>query len=304
MSAEGGANFEGYVDPSFPNPGDDGDAAIIIYGYTPSLALGVLGVILFFFSLLLHLAQLFRHRTYYFGVPLAIGCAFETVGYIMRLLSSQEDPYRIVFFVVQYFFIVVAPVFFSAGIYAVLSAMIRKLGAQYSPILGPKAILATFITADVVATVVQVAGAALIGVAESNREDPTTPNNILLAGLAVQAFSFLVFLILLGVFLWKAKDLLKSGSAGQIIEEDRGEVAIIKKVPAIFFIAASLLVYLRTTFRLAETIQGLGSDLQTHEVYFGCLEYMPVVLAVWLLAYPSHPGEWVGRGRMRGLAKA
>ena len=217
MSAQGGSNFHGYIDPDFPNPGNDNDAVIVIYGYTPSLALGILGVLLFAFSLVLHLAQLLRHRTYYFGVPFVIGCAFETVGYVMRLLSSQKDPYRVSFFVVQYFFIVVAPVFFSAGIYAVLSALIRKLGARYSPLLGAKAILAVFISADVVATIVQVTGAAKIGVAESNRDDPTTPNNILLAGLAVQVFSFLAFLVLLGVFFWKARGLL---GAGQVVDED------------------------------------------------------------------------------------
>jgi hypothetical protein len=46
--------------------------------------------------------------------------------------------------------------------------------------------------------VIQIVGAALTGVAESNRKDPTTPNNILLAGLAFQAFSFLLFVGLKG----------------------------------------------------------------------------------------------------------
>ena len=34
----------------------------------------------------------------------------EVIGYIARTLSSKNDPYSIPFFVVQYFFIVVAPV--------------------------------------------------------------------------------------------------------------------------------------------------------------------------------------------------
>ena len=67
--------------------------------------------------------------------------------------------------------------------------------------LPPRAIIALFFTADVNCTVVQVAGAALIGVRESQRQSPTTANRILLAGLVVQVVSFSGFLVLLGVFI-------------------------------------------------------------------------------------------------------
>lgn len=59
------------------------------------------------------------------------------------------------------------------------------------------------------------------------------------------------------------------------------------------FSAATLLIYLRTCFRLAETAEGLGGDLSTKEVYFGVLEFAPVVIAVALLTV-WHPGRCVG----------
>lgn len=176
----------------------------------------------------------------------------------------------------QYFFIVVAPVFFAAAIYTILSILISATERQYAP-LPPKSILWIFITCDVVATVIQIVGAALIGVAESNRRDPTTPNNILLAGLAFQAFSFLLFLLLFLLFLYRARYVLfKTVSKGFVL---------------VCFVAV-VLVYLRVCFRLAETAQGLFSELSTHEVFFGCLEFMPVVLAVWILG-AWHPGRCV-----------
>ena len=55
----------------------------------------------------------------------------------------------------RYFFIVVAPVFFSAAIYTILSIMITAVGKQYAP-FPPKAILWIFIVCDVIATGVQV----------------------------------------------------------------------------------------------------------------------------------------------------
>jgi len=57
----------------------------------------------------------------------------EVVGYIFRCLSARVNPYKVSYFVVQYFFIVVAPVFFAAGIYTVLSVLINTTGRQYAP---------------------------------------------------------------------------------------------------------------------------------------------------------------------------
>lgn len=90
----------------------------------------------------------------------------EIVGYVFRILSSQDNPYSVPWFVAQYFCIVVAPVMFSAAIYAVASVLINTYGREYAP-LPPKLVLAVFITCDVVATVVQVAGAALVGVSRA-----------------------------------------------------------------------------------------------------------------------------------------
>ncbi|PSN71645.1 RTA1-domain-containing protein [Corynespora cassiicola Philippines] len=272
----------GYIDPNFPNPMGPNDARIIIYGYTPSIVVGLLGCILFFLAGLAHTWQLLKYRTWYFSTVI-VGILFEIVGYISRLLSTKISPYRVTYFVIQYFFIVVAPVFFAAAIYTILSLLISCTSPRYAP-LPPRAILWTFITCDVVATVVQILGAALIGVAESNRRDPTTPNNILLAGLAVQAASFFAFIVLFALFVARA------GPAALFERVGRGFYAA--------FGAAVLLMYVRVCFRLAETAQGLYGELNTHEVYFGCLEFAPVVVAVWLLA-GWHPGRCVPERRIR-----
>ena len=244
--------------------------------YTPSFALAVLGVVLFGISGIVHTFQVVRYRTWYF-LPVAVGAAMEVVGYAFRALSSKKDPYAVVFFVVQYFFIVVAPVLFSAAIYTVLSMLIEAVGREHAP-LRPRLILVLFIASDVVATAVQVVGAASIGVAESGRKDPTTANHVLLAGLAFQVCTFFVFLTLLAAFLARARKVVPA--------------AMLPFTAAL--VLAALLVYLRTCFRLAETAQGLMQALSSHEVYFGCLEFAPIILAL-LLFNVWHPGKWVPR---------
>ncbi|KAH9880774.1 hypothetical protein IAQ61_001068 [Plenodomus lingam] len=267
----------GYVDPNWPPPGGDGNTSVIIYGYTPSFALGVLGCVLFFVAGLAHGWQLLKYRSWYFSTMM-IGIGFEIVGYTFRILSARVNPYKLNYFVIQYFFIVVAPVFFAAAIYTLLSRLISATSRQYAP-LKPKLILWIFITCDVVATIVQILGAALIGVAASNRKDTTTPNNILLAGLAFQAATFFVFIVLFGLFVGRAKQVL------------------FKTIGKGFYAAFSLAValfYMRICFRLAETADGLYGRLNTNEVYFGTLEFMPVVLATLLLS-AWHPGRCVPR---------
>lgn len=172
---------------------------------------------------------------------------------------------------------VVAPVFFSASIYTILTFLINAVGRQYSP-LPPRALLVVFVISDIVATIVQIAGAASIGKAESNRKDPTTANNILLAGLAFQVFSFLIFIVLLAIFLYRVR---KVSAAAM-------------RPFTMALCAATFLVYLRTCFRLAETAEGLQRTLSTHEVYFGCLEFAPIVVAVFIFNF-WHPGKWVPR---------
>ncbi|KAJ2902380.1 Sphingoid long-chain base transporter RSB1-like protein 7 [Zalerion maritima] len=271
---------QGYVDPDFPNPGGDWDVPVIIYGYTPSFVLAVLAAVLFFISFCIHLFQTLRYRTWWFAT-VTISLVFEVAGYIARCLSAEKDPYHLLYFIIQYFFIVTAPVFLAAGIYAVLSVLMNRIGRQYSPI-APKLVLAIFITSDVVATVTQIAGASLIGVKQSKREDPTTANNILLGGLAYQVFAMGVFCILAGIFLFRARHELKA----------RRLIAFTSA-----FVAATLLVYLRTCFRLAETAEGLGGNLYSHEVYFGVLEFAPIVLAVYLFN-GFHPGRCIGGKRL------
>lgn len=213
----------------------------------------------------------------------------EVLGYIFRSLSSRKDPYHVIYFVIQYFCIVTAPVFISASIYVCLSKLIEWATAQGFDTksrrwLNPKLILWGFVACDIAATVAQIAGAALIGSAESDQKSPKVPNDILLAGLAFQTFAFTVFLALLGTFVFQLRRDLSFRSAWT------------EKASFVFALgSSSLLVFLRTIFRLAETSQGVFGHLSSHEVYFGVLEFTPVAMAVWIMVV-WHPGRWLPTG--------
>ena len=117
----------------------------------------------------------------------------------------------------------------------------------------------------------------MIGIAYSNGKDPNIPNNILLAGLAFQVFTFALFIVCFVWFLSKAWTAL-----GRQL-----------RLFSVATFVATLMVYLRTCIRLAETAEGLLEYLSTHEVIFGCLEFAPIVIAVYIFVY-WHPGRWLG----------
>jgi len=225
-----------------------------------------------------------RFKTWSLG-PLTFACILEVLGYVFRTLSSQQDPYSIIWFVLQYFLIVVAPVFISVSIYVCITQLIQRASAcgydtTLRPWVNPKWILWGFITVDAVTTVLQIAGAAMIGSFESKGKDPAKGNHILLAGLAIQSFALTIFVVLVVVFRTS-------------IGRDEATKALVKQRNAfiIALFAASFLIYFRTVFRLAETAQGVFGNASTHEVFFGTFEFAPVVAAVGTLAF-WHPGRW------------
>jgi hypothetical protein len=259
--------------------------------YIPDFTLCLLGIVLFTLAFLSHALQVWYYRLWSFS-PLTFACLMEVTGYIFRALSSRKDPYRITYFVVEYFFIVTAPVLISASIYVCLTKLITWAEAEGTDIsnrsrfLRRKFILLTFISVDVVTTAMQVTGAGIIGGATSKQKDPTTGNNVLLAGLAIQTAAFAVFLVLLIVVTF----------------------AICKSMKTPFLAVlpiASVLVFVRTIFRLVETSQGVFGYLSTHEGFFAGLEFAPMVVAVWLLAI-WYPGRWmsntvVSRRKVEGV---
>ena len=202
-----------------------------------------------------------------------VGTVMEIIGYVFRILASKINPYSVAYFVGQYFCIVVAPVFYSAAIYSLLSVMIGWVGQKHSP-LPPRVLLWAFITCDVFATIIQVLGAGLVGSRYSHGGDPNVPNKILLAGLIFQTISFTVFIFCYLAFMCSVRKILSHSL----------------RIFVAATLVAAILVYVRTIIRLAETAEGLLHFLSTHEAIFGSLEFAPIIIAVYIFIL-FHPGK-------------
>jgi hypothetical protein len=228
----------------------------------------------------------------------------------MLISYAGRDPYMVPFFTGQFFFIVLAPVLFCASIYSILTVLIKRIGngyveeggRPYSP-LPPRLILYIFIASDIIATIVQGGGSAMVGIRESKGQDPTVPNNIVTGGLAFQVVTFSIFIVLASIFLWRARHVLLQGEHNNTFElkgepasagsgtHPSGSVSVSKRF-LIAFAVSIFCLYLRTCYRLVETAKAqYGTKAnQVHEVDFAVLEFVPVVIAVVLFNF-WHPGR-------------
>ena len=118
----------------------------------------------------------------------------------------------------------------------------------------------TSFSACLTSAIIQVLGAALIGKSESakvrNESFGVTPeqaNNILIAGLAVQTFSFLCFLCILFVAIWRAHK--QACSRHTVDHREYREWPVLQSFLWVI-LATALLILLRTVFRLGESAEG------------------------------------------------
>ena len=178
--------------------------------------------------------------------------------------------------------LILAPTFFTAGIYIILGRLITVFGPSTSPI-SSNMYLWIFCTCDIVSLVVQAIGGAMA--AEAVASDPprssSTGTNIMVAGIVFQMFSVTIFAILFVIFL---KRVLRNKRLG--VGKHIG-----KKTAWLIYASTfcTVMIYVRSIYRTIELAQGWTGYLITHEGYFLGLDGALMFLAVAVFNV-VHPG--------------
>ncbi|RYN25625.1 hypothetical protein AA0112_g8439 [Alternaria arborescens] len=253
------------------------------WGYRPSLSTNITFTALFGLSTIAFLAQGIASKKWLgFTIAMASGCALEAVGYVGRILAHQdmfaENP-----FLIQIICLTIAPAFLAAGIYLCLSRIVTTVGPQHSrikPLSYPK----IFIPCDFISLVLQAAGGGMASVSTHNGEDPEKGNNIMIAGLAFQVATLLLFILLAADFAWRTY--CGRTSRGQI-SPDQQPAILRRSWPFKAFLLAlsvsTLCIFTRCVFRVAELSGGWEGHLANTQKYFIGLEGAVIVAAVLLL---------------------
>ncbi|PWY81601.1 RTA1-domain-containing protein [Aspergillus sclerotioniger CBS 115572] len=247
------------------------------YGYIPFQAAGIAFCVLFGLSMVVHIIQFCWKRTWWCSV-FSIGCMVEVLGWAGRLWAA-ECPYNSTAFMIQISTLIIAPTFFTAGIYVLLGRFIQLFGRQ-SSILSPKRYLWIFCTCDIVSLVIQAAGGGLAS-SESNEVngDTSLGTNIMVAGIVFQLVSLTIFVICAVDFFRRS---LRLGYLGSLIQ---GSLSYL-----LFAMVFSVVcIYIRSIYRTIELAQGWTGYLITHQIYFIVLDGIMMVMAVGIFNI-FHPG--------------
>ncbi|KAH7314281.1 RTA1 like protein-domain-containing protein [Rhexocercosporidium sp. MPI-PUGE-AT-0058] len=257
-----------------------------IWLFNPSLALAIVFAVIYAVPLVWQsYLTVFRYRAYYFSVVI-VGAAFEVGGYVSRAVSIKRQD-SIPPYAVSSSLIVLAPLFIAAGNYLLLTRLCtRVLPVNVTRIyhLPLKNLTKIFVTSDIFTFLVQVSGS---GIASSNNWEGDLVKigeNVLIAGLAVQVFSLVVFLAVLSKFQHLARREQKECAGA-------GWKVVVRAV----WISCSLIL-VRSVYRLIEFALGIFGYPFTHEWMFYVFESVPMVPAIVVFCI-WHPAAYFGRGR-------
>ncbi|KAJ5684121.1 uncharacterized protein N7477_000466 [Penicillium maclennaniae] len=246
------------------------------YGYVPTLGAGIAYLVLFGLSMILHIIQMCWKRTWWTSV-FAVGCLVEVIGWAGRTWSS-ECPYNSTAFLMQISTLIIAPTFFTAGIYVLLGQFIQLLGRE-SSILKPSLYLWIFVTCDIVSLVIQAIGGGLASGEATKIGGNTAPGtHIMVAGIVFQLFSVTIFVLC-------AADFIRRSLRHRLLQQLTGSV-----VPLLGAMILSVIcIYIRSIYRTIELSQGWSGYLITHESYFIALDgaMMTVAVAVFNVVHPG-----------------
>jgi hypothetical protein len=106
-------------------------------------------------------------------------------------------------------------------------------------------------------------------------------NGVIIAGLVLQLLWFIFFIVVAAVFHWRMK-LVPTEHAM------RQEIRWVSYLYTLY--AVSMLVVIRSVFRVVEYIQGNSGYLLSHEAFIYIFDAIPMLVVVVWLNW-KHPGE-------------
>jgi len=165
-----------------------------LWRYIPSLPAAIVFIALFGIITALHSWRMFRRRLWFY-IPFVIGGVFEAVGYVGRAKANSGTDVLMPY-VIQSFFLLVAPALLAATIYMTLGRLITSVnGAEYS-IIRPRWLTRLFVIGDLASFMVQGGGAGMM----TSGNNQKLGEHIVVGGLWVQIIMFGLFMITSAIF--------------------------------------------------------------------------------------------------------
>ncbi|KAF2454164.1 RTA1 like protein-domain-containing protein [Lineolata rhizophorae] len=229
------------------------------YDYDPSLAAAILFCVLFSLTTLLHLYQMLRTRTWYF-IPFCVGGAFQVVGYACRAVNAEQTPdWERAFYIVQTLGPLLAPALYAASIYMELGRIMILVSSEHLSLIRRSWMTKIFVCGDILSFAVQGIGGGMVVSGDTDKVEKG--QDIVIGGLWIQIVFFGLFVLNSVIYTLRLR---------------RRPTEFSKELPwtkhIIVLWSVSLLILVRSIYRVVEFAEGKGGELMSHEIYMYILD--------------------------------
>lgn len=256
---------------------DESSSSWKAYNYTPSKAAAAIFLVLFVLITTFQVYQILKtmvskyftrkeKHVLWIMLPFVLGGIFEFVGYIGRILSSSDvtvlGPY-----IIQSVLLLVAPALYAATLYMSLGRLIGRMECQRYSIIPLKYLTKIFVVGDVLSFLMQSSGGGIMSAGDQS--STKTGERIIIGGLIVQIVFFGMFIVVELIFHYR------------VLKHPNECARVTRNVPSrfnnwnsilIILLVCSILIFIRSIFRLIEYIQGNDGYLISHEVFLYCFD--------------------------------
>ncbi|KAI9146731.1 Protein RTA1 [Paramyrothecium foliicola] len=249
-----------------------------LYLYNPSVAAAVIFALLFSGVSIWHCRILHLQKIWSF-IPFTIGCIVEMMGYAARAHSATQSPnWSLMPYILQSVLILLGPAFFAASIYMVLGRLIRFLEAEHLSMIRVGWLTKLFLLGDILSFFGQGGGGGLLASAKDKRTQDLG-NTVIIIGLAVQVIFFGGFMVVTAIF--------HKRIAQRPTNKSQNTDAPWEMFLVVLYIS-SVLIMVRSVFRMVEYAQGHNGALISKEIYVYTLDGL-LMFAVAVIFAVRHP---------------
>lgn len=202
----------------------------------------------------------------------------EVAGYAARA-AAQDQTDALAPYIAQYLLILVSPALLAASVYMILGRVIRSSHGERHSLIKPALLTKIFVIGDIISFIVQIGGGSLQSMKSF---DKNIAEKIVLGGLVFQIIVFGVFTTV--AIIWHRR-MKTAPTAASLMDTKCGWERIM-----LMLYSVSILIIVRSIFRVIEYAMGRGGYLLQHEWTMYVFDSALMVIAVFLFAwwYPGY----------------
>jgi hypothetical protein len=261
----------------------------ILYHYVPNKGVAIEFTVLFIVTLLYLIYSVAvaerrfkrevdsKSRKRFVGImiPLMIGIIMEVVGYVARIISAGNKE-ALTPYIIQTLLLLIAPAFIAATVYMCLGEIIKSLGAGQYSLIPLKYLTKLFVMGDVSSFLLQAAGGGIMSSGNTGGIGKT----LIIIGLFVQVAFFGGFVVVMSLFSYRIHHTPTKVSSS--LKNTRPAFGNWKH-GLVVLVISSILILIRSLYRVVEYVQGQDGYLMSHEVYLFIFDSFLIFLCVVVL---------------------